>query len=94
MSMLEADCTRCHQIFVPHGIEDEDLIHGETYEGRECGGIGVIQGEWVAPDGVAPKLTESFKGMVNLMPREAHGLAMPMCDDPDCEFHHPEVREF
>jgi len=24
---------------------------------------------------------------------EQHEVEMPNCQDPDCEFHHPEVRE-
>lgn len=93
MSMIEALCTRCNEIFVPHGIDDEDLIHGETYMGVSCGGIGVIQGEWVASDNDARRMTEEFGELKNLLPIEKHGLEMPHCDDPDCEFHHPEVRE-
>ena len=40
MSMLEAECTRCGEIFVPLGTDSEDLVH--TYcESRDedCGGI-------------------------------------------------------
>lgn len=87
MSMLEAECTRCEEIFVPHGTDPEDLIHGETYAGEACGGIGVIQGEWYTdrpryyfPEGI-------------LTPQEKHGLDAPDCRDSDCEFHHPEVVE-
>jgi hypothetical protein len=25
---------------------------------------------------------------------ESHEAEMPDCNDPDCEFHHPEVREY
>lgn len=88
MSMLEAECTRCHQIFVPHGVEPEDLIHGETEEGMECGGIGIIQGEWLGPRDFARMPLKRY-----ITKMEQHGKSMPNCSDPDCEFHHPEVIE-
>ena len=47
--MLEAECPRCGETFVPHSEDPEDLIHGETETGQECGGRGIVQGEWVAP---------------------------------------------
>lgn len=37
--MLEAVCQECGETFVP--ADEEDLIHGE------CGGQGIITGEWV-----------------------------------------------
>lgn len=92
--MLEADCTRCDETFVPHGVEPDDLIHGDRFDGQFCGGIGVVQGEWVPP-GDTPQYyypTTDGDSMI-LTPQEAHGLEDPLCSDPDCEFHHPEVRE-
>lgn len=90
MSMLEADCTRCKELFVPHGVEPGDLIHGETEAGDDCGGIGVILGEWTPPTGQTLYDFEKFK---NLTRQELHGVENPNCSDPDCEFHHPEVVE-
>lgn len=93
MSMIEAECTRCSEVFVPHGVAPEDLIHGENSKGNECGGIGVIQGFWY-PEGsdmTDDEFTVISKG-IEMM--EKHGQDMPNCDDPDCEFHHPEVREY
>ena len=87
MSMLEAKCTRCEEIFVPHGVEPEDLVHVETYAGEDCGGLGIIQGEWIRPGDM------SSHDYIHLQLLEAHAMEMPFCDDPDCEFHHPEVRE-
>jgi hypothetical protein len=88
MSMIEAECTRCKDIFVPHGVQMEDLIHGET-EAGECGGIGVIQGFWYAPgEGV---LEDRLKAEV--LAQEKHGQEFPNCADSDCEFHHPELIE-
>lgn len=49
--MLEAQCSKCGEVFVPHSDSEEDLIHGEIQytEGRigeECGGQGTILGQW------------------------------------------------
>lgn len=88
MSMLEAECTRCKEIFVPHGTALEDLIHGETEAGDECGGIGVIAGQWLRPGSPAEDRLISV-----LTPQEKHGKENPDCEDPDCEFHHPELIE-
>jgi len=74
--MFEAQCQMCGETFIPHSEDPEDLIHGQREDGTECGGQGVIQGQWV------------------LHTLESHEREMPNCDDPDCEFHHPEVREF
>lgn len=87
MSMLEAECTRCREVFVPHGIEPEDIIHGETEAGEECGGIGIIQGEW----GIPGETTWAHHRAITA--QEKHGKEYPDCEDPDCEFHHPEVIE-
>jgi len=94
MSMLEALCTRCDEIFVPHSTEPDDLIHGERQYtegeiGIPCGGIGIIQGAWLLPGG-KPPTKEMYDSLAKM---EEHGLAAPHCLDPDCEFHHPEVRE-
>lgn len=64
--MLEAECTRCGETFVPHGEEPEDLIHGERNDsdGEHCGGVGVITGEWVLPE---------LCGCENSHCKESHG---------------------
>lgn len=46
--MLEAKCQKCGETFVPHSEAPDDLIHGETEAGIECGGQGFITGQWVA----------------------------------------------
>lgn len=90
--MLEAECTRCKEIFVPHGVEPEDLIHGETFAGEACGGIGVVLGEWTPP-GHTPQYYFSDRAGESLVltNQEAHGIAEPHCSTPSCEFHHPEL---
>lgn len=90
MAIYEAECTRCHETFTPHGIKPEDLIHGEDRRGQDCGGIGFLMGEWLRP-GEAASITKEELASVQAM--EKHGWDHPMCMDPDCEFHHPEVRE-
>jgi hypothetical protein len=87
MSMLEAECTRCKEIFVPHGTSPEDLIHCYTEDETECGGIGVIQGAWVFSH--EPPL--DFAPLQLVLAQERHGKEFPNCSDPDCEFHHPEL---
>lgn len=91
MSMLEAECTRCKEIFVPHGVEPDELIHGETEKGEPCGGIGIIQGQWFAPGESLENMlhTKMIKFWVAEM--EDHGRTMPNCQDRKCEFHHPEL---
>lgn len=86
MSMLEADCTRCREIFVPHGTDPVDLIHGETYAGKECGGIGIILGAWLTAGGKPPpkELYDSLNEM------ETHALEVPHCRDLDCQWHFPK----
>lgn len=44
MPMLEARCERCRETFNPD--DEEDLIHVQRDDGTECGGEGVITGEW------------------------------------------------
>lgn len=88
--MMEAQCTRCKETFVPHSPDPEDLIHGETEAGTPCGGIGVIQGEWIAP-GTQEEYTERVGDMVNLTAQEKHGLEMPNCDSPNCPYHFPGI---
>lgn len=87
--MMEAECTRCKETFIPHGTEPIDLLHGDREDGEYCGGIGVIQGEWIAP-GTQAEYTEKFGDMVNLTAQEKHGLERPNCDHPDCPYHYPE----
>lgn len=89
MSMLEAKCTRtdCGETFVPHGVDAEDLIHGNRQDGEACGGIGVIQGEWVPP-GDTPQY---FHGDEILTVQEIHGIEKPDCAEPQCIHHHPEL---
>ena len=86
--MVEARCTRCKEIFIPSGGELEDLIHGEDQEGDPCGGIGIIQGQWLTKKTMLLEIDEYM-----LKAFEKHGTKFPHCEDPDCEFHHPEVRE-
>jgi hypothetical protein len=82
--MIEAECTRCKETFIPASTDPEDLIHGE------CGGIGVIQGEWIAP-GTQEEYTHRVGDMVNLTAQEKHGLEEPNCLDSNCRHHHPEL---
>lgn len=90
MSMIEADCTRCKGVFVPHGTNLEDLIHGETEAGDECGGIGIIAGEWISP--MAKEMVPTFDKYLRreMLQFETHGKAEPDCADPHCVFHHPD----
>lgn len=46
--MLEATCGRCGETFVP--ADENDLEHGVREDGTACGGTGVIDGAWIAPD--------------------------------------------
>ena len=87
--MIEALCTRCGGTFIPPEVTPEELIHGETEAGTPCGGIGVIQGQWVFQDN-APKTWPETRYLTKM---ELHGKEAPHCDDPDCEFHHPELIE-
>ncbi len=82
--MLEAECTRCKETFNPEGTDPGDLIHAD------CGGIGVIQGQWNLPGRVP---TEEFNQP--LTTQEQHGIERPNCSDSICQYHHPEPkREF
>lgn len=47
--MLEATCGRCGETFVPESEQPDDLIHGVTELGAECGGTGTVDGAWYAP---------------------------------------------
>lgn len=47
--MLEATCGRCGETFVPESDQPDDLIHGVTELGDECGGTGTVDGAWYAP---------------------------------------------
>ena len=44
--MLEAECARCGETFIPDG--PDDLEHIEREDGARCGGQGVLRGEWVS----------------------------------------------
>lgn len=84
MRILEAHCSRCKELFIPASPDAEDMIHGETEAGQECGGIGIIAGQWLTPSNES-RLLEA------LTPQELHGRKDPHCEDPNCEFHHPEL---
>lgn len=87
---IEAKCTRCQATFLLLGTDPEDLIHCYNEEtDSECGGIGVIQGVW-GLQGSKEIVDMKFTAVVQM---ERHGMDHPQCEDPDCEFHHPEVRE-
>jgi hypothetical protein len=65
MTMLEARCQKCGEVFVPHSADDEDLVHGEIQYtdgriGEPCGGVGVILGEWIGPDEVPLEYDDPF----------------------------------
>lgn len=47
MAMLEAHCRRCGEVFVP--ADEDDLIHLIKEDGSDCGGTGVVAGEWLTP---------------------------------------------
>lgn len=83
---LESQCTRCHETFVPHSLAPEEQVHGETEAGTPCGGLGVIMRIYM-------ELSEQYPDIHHLQKLEHHGRDYPDCSDPDCEFHHPEVRE-
>lgn len=85
-AQLEAKCTRCWETFVPHSTAAEDQVHGVTEDGVECGGLGVITRVFLPGNTAYPKLG-------HLKKLEDHAQQMPNCSDPDCEFHHPEVKE-
>lgn len=89
MAHVESKCTRCGETFLPNGPDPEDMVHTESFEtGEDCGGLGVVQGVWrlTTEEGV----DVDFNHLLEL---EKHAVKMPNCTDPDCEFHHPEVRE-
>lgn len=90
MTHIEAVCTRCKEVFIPHGLDPEEILHGETEAGTPCGGIGDVMGEHLIP-GEAPRVTVKHEQYLDAA--ATHGWEKPDCDDPDCEFHHPEVRE-
>jgi len=43
--MLEAECGRCGETFVP--ADENDTVHLVREDGEECGGQGEITGTWV-----------------------------------------------
>jgi hypothetical protein len=83
--MLEAECTRCGETFIPASTQGDDLIHGPRYDEVVCGGIGIITGKWIIGDKEALELTDE-----KLTAMEQHGVDNPDCADPYCKFHHPE----
>lgn len=91
MSMLEAECTRCKEVFVPHDVEPEDLIHAERYDGEDCGGIGIIQGAWLVPGEGPDNRIETISFRLRIAVMEQHALKKPDCDRPTCKHHHPEL---
>lgn len=55
--MLEAQCTKCGDAFVP--ADENDLEHfvrtsDDEHQGEPCGGRGVILGEWITRGTVHP----------------------------------------
>lgn len=44
MSIIEAKCGKCKETFNP--ADEDDTIHVAREDGSECGGQGVILGEW------------------------------------------------
>lgn len=55
--MLEAQCTKCGDTFVP--ADENDLEHfvrtsDDEHQGEHCGGRGVILGEWITRGTVHP----------------------------------------
>lgn len=44
MTMLEAECSKCGETFVP--ADEEDTIHLFREDGTECGGQGRVTGEY------------------------------------------------
>jgi len=44
MGILEAHCLKCGEVFNP--ADEDDTIHIAREDGTECGGVGVIDGEW------------------------------------------------
>lgn len=87
--MLEAKCTRtnCGETFVLQGIMYADRIHGVKADGSECGGIGILKGQWNVP-GVTGLSSEELNA--ELTAQEKHGIEEPDCTRLDCEFHYPD----
>jgi hypothetical protein len=88
---IEYQCRKCGETYLadtpgePHGVEET---------GQECGGVGDFANiRWLSEDADTVQLifNDHMKYQTAL---ENHELEMPNCSDPDCEFHHPEVREF
>lgn len=46
MSILEALCRGCGEIFNP--IDETDTLHGLRSDGEVCGAEGEIVGEWIS----------------------------------------------
>lgn len=44
MKLLEAKCSLCGELFVP--ADEDDLIHCVREDSEDCGGLGVIVGEY------------------------------------------------
>lgn len=46
--MLEARCSKCSEIFIPN--DEGDIKHIVRSDGKECGGISIILGEYIYGD--------------------------------------------
>lgn len=89
--LIEAKCTRCGDTFVPHTIELAELIHGERVDtGKECGGIGIVQGQWLTVQELADYPNLSKLRIKEMAQFERHGRDFPHCADPHCVWHYPE----
>ena len=86
--MIEAECTRCDETFIPGAITMTDLIHGQTEAEEPCGGIGVIQGQWVL-DLSTPPLDRTLGDTRAILQQETHGRLHPGCTDEHCFWHFP-----
>jgi hypothetical protein len=72
--MLEAKCQKCGETFNPDDVND--VLHIMREDGKFCGGLGHIEGEYQKPTGHDPK-------------RCTLENPDPNCSDPDCEFAYP-----
>lgn len=90
MIFVEYTCRKCGETYLP---DTPGEPHGVEVTGQECGGVGDFAHiRWVSEDAdtVDQVFNDHMKFQIKL---EEHELEMPDCADPDCEFHHPEMRE-